>query len=68
VERGFAGYRAYYDFLPKGRTRAKYTLRFNASGTFVLTDTRVEALYAPEMFGAAPNDPVKIAPAPRGEP
>ncbi len=29
----------------------EYTLRLNQSGTFQLPPTRVEALYAPEMYG-----------------
>jgi uncharacterized protein YfaS (alpha-2-macroglobulin family) len=33
----------------------EYTLRMNKAGTFHLPPTRVEALYAPEMFGEAPS-------------
>jgi rhamnose utilization protein RhaD (predicted bifunctional aldolase and dehydrogenase) len=49
-------YRAYYDFVPKGKFVTEYTIRLNQSGRFELPPTRVEALYAPEMFGEAPND------------
>jgi uncharacterized protein YfaS (alpha-2-macroglobulin family) len=33
----------------------EYTLRLNQAGKFQLPPTRVEALYAPEMFGEIPN-------------
>jgi len=39
------------------------TLRLNNPGDFALPPTRVEALYAPEMFGEAPNARVKVEPA-----
>jgi uncharacterized protein YfaS (alpha-2-macroglobulin family) len=62
VERAFDAYRAYYEYIPKGRFRAEYTIRLNQSGTFQLPPTRVEALYAPEMFGEIPNAPVEVGP------
>jgi len=33
----------------------EYTIRLNQSGAFELPETRVEALYSPEMFGEIPN-------------
>jgi uncharacterized protein YfaS (alpha-2-macroglobulin family) len=60
VERGFEGYRAYYDFIPKGKFITEYTVRFNNEGDFLMPPTRVEALYAPEMFGELPNRPFKV--------
>jgi hypothetical protein len=54
-ERTFQSYRAYYRFVPKGHWSLEYTVRFNNPGTFVLPATRVEAMYAPEMFGELPN-------------
>ncbi len=54
-ERSFGGFRAYYEFVPKGRWVAEYTVRLNNSGTFRLPQTRAEAMYAPEMFGEIPN-------------
>ena len=54
-ERAFEAYRAYYDYVAKGKFVAEYTVRFNNDGTFRLPPTRVEALYAPEMFGEVPN-------------
>ncbi|KQP17650.1 alpha-2-macroglobulin [Pseudorhodoferax sp. Leaf267] len=59
-ERSFEAYRGYYDFLPRGTMKAVYTLRLNNVGDFALPPTRVEALYAPEMFGALPNARVKV--------
>jgi len=38
----------------------EYTVRLNNEGTFLLPPTRVEALYAPEMFGEIPNAPVEV--------
>ena len=40
----------------------EYTMRLNQSGRLQLPPTRVEALYAPEMFGELPNDPMEILP------
>lgn len=48
-------YRAYYERIYKGSWEAVYTMRLNQSGNFRLPPTRVEAMYAPEMFGMAPN-------------
>jgi alpha-2-macroglobulin len=42
----------------------EYTMRFNNAGTFELPATRVEALYAPEMFGEQPNEGIAIRPRP----
>ena len=61
-ERPFDAYRAYYEFVPKGTFEIEYTIRLNQSGKFQLPSTRVEALYAPEMFGELPNDPIEVAP------
>lgn len=54
-ERSFSAFRSYYAYLPKGKVTLQYTLRLNAVGSFALPPTRVEAMYAPEMFGEAPN-------------
>ena len=59
-ERSFEAFRAYYDHLPKGTARIAYTLRLNNAGNFQLPPTRVEALYAPEMFGELPNARVVV--------
>ncbi|MGH8563306.1 MAG: MG2 domain-containing protein [Gammaproteobacteria bacterium] len=61
-ERTFDSFRAYYEYVPKGKWTVEYTLRLNNAGEFQLPETRVEALYAPEMFGALPNATLSIAP------
>ena len=54
TERGFDSYRAYYRYVPKGRTTVRYNVRYNTAGTFQLPPTRVEAMYAPEMHAERP--------------
>ncbi|HEX6591179.1 MAG TPA: MG2 domain-containing protein [Moraxellaceae bacterium] len=55
AEFGADSYRAYYERIYKGEWEVRYTLRLNQSGDFRLPPTRVEAMYAPEMFGMTPN-------------
>jgi uncharacterized protein YfaS (alpha-2-macroglobulin family) len=62
IERTHEAYRAYYAFVPKGRFKVEYTVRLNNPGRFELPATRVEALYAPEMFAELPNAPVTVQP------
>jgi uncharacterized protein YfaS (alpha-2-macroglobulin family) len=62
IERSFDAFRAYYEFVPKGRFVVEHAIRLNQSGRFELPPTRVEALYAPEMFGELPNARLAIAP------
>jgi uncharacterized protein YfaS (alpha-2-macroglobulin family) len=59
-ERSFEAFRSYYQFLPKGVTKLQYTVRLNNIGEFGLPPSRVEAMYAPEVFGAVPNALVKV--------
>ena len=61
-ERGFEAWRAYYEWMPRGRHSAEYTLRLNTSGRFQLPPTRVEAMYAPESFGETPNQVLEVGP------
>lgn len=63
-ERSFEAFRSYYGYLPKGTVTMEYTMRLNNAGDFALPPSRVEALYAPEMFGAAPNARVQVRAAP----
>ncbi|EJM99807.1 Ig-like domain-containing alpha-2-macroglobulin family protein [Herbaspirillum sp. YR522] len=63
-ERSFEAYRAYYESMPKGRTSISYTVRLNNVGEFNLPPTRVEAMYAPEMFGELPNQKMVVKAAP----
>ena len=62
IERSFAAWRAYYDYLPKGRHVLEYTVRLNNAGRFQMPSTRVEAMYAPDRFGEAPNAGVEVKP------
>jgi len=59
-ERGFEAWRAYYEWLPRGRHSVEYTLRLNTSGRFQLPPSRVEAMYAPESFGETPIAPMEV--------
>ena len=61
-ERTFDSFRAYYEFVPKGRWTVEYTLRLNNAGRFEMPETRVEALYSPEMFGEIPNRTLDVRP------
>lgn len=55
-------WRAYYTWLPRGTHTVQYTIRLNTAGRFPLPPTRVEAMYAPESFGEAPNGVMEVAP------
>ncbi|MCB1989069.1 MAG: alpha-2-macroglobulin, partial [Burkholderiaceae bacterium] len=63
-ERSFEAFRSYYEYLPKGTVKMEYTVRLNNVGDFALPPSRVEALYAPEMFGEAPNARARVVAAP----
>ena len=57
----FDAFRAYYAYVPKGTWSVEYTVRLNNAGDFSLPATRIEAMYAPEMFGESPNPNVRVA-------
>jgi alpha-2-macroglobulin len=59
-EKSFESFRSYYHYVPQGRFAVEYTVRLNSSGHFNLPPSRVEALYYPEMFGTAPNEPLSV--------
>jgi hypothetical protein len=61
-ERSFEAFRAYYQYVPKGAVTVEYVIRLNQSGRFQLPPTRVEALYAPEMFGELPQAGLEVDP------
>ena len=61
VERTFSAYRAYYSYVPRGKFFVDYTVRLNNAGEFTLPATRIEAMYAPEVFGEAPNGKVLVS-------
>jgi hypothetical protein len=60
IERTFGNWRAYFAYVPRGRFSIDYTLRLNNAGEFVLPATRIEAMYAPEVFGELPNGKVVV--------
>ena len=60
VERTFSFFRAYYEVAPKGHFQIDYTLRINNAGEFSLPPSRVEAMYAPDVFGEVPNGKVVV--------
>jgi hypothetical protein len=62
VERTFGNFTAYYEVVPRGHFRIDYTLRLNNAGSFALPPTRVEAMYAPDVFGEVPNKVVVVKP------
>ncbi len=59
-ERSFESFRSYYEYLPKGNFKMEYTVRLNNVGDFAMPASRVEAMYAPEMFGEVPNARIKV--------
>jgi uncharacterized protein YfaS (alpha-2-macroglobulin family) len=61
-ESTFEAFRAYYQFVPKGKWRIDYTVRLNNEGEFNLPQTRIEAMYAPEIFGELPNKSISVQP------
>ncbi|MCE9660511.1 MAG: alpha-2-macroglobulin [Burkholderiales bacterium] len=61
-ERSFEAFRSYYEYLPRGKHVVEYSVRLNNPGRFALPPTRVEAMYAPESFGEAPNGVVEVGP------
>jgi uncharacterized protein YfaS (alpha-2-macroglobulin family) len=63
VEYAADAYRAYYEYLPyEAKWQSAYTVRLNQAGTFKLPATRVEAMYAPDVYGLKPNDDVVVKP------
>ncbi|MCU0869631.1 MAG: MG2 domain-containing protein [Burkholderiales bacterium] len=59
-DRAFDAWRAYWRFVPKGRFSIGYRVRLNNPGTFELPATRIEAMYAPEVFAERPNAVVNV--------
>ncbi|MGE3772207.1 MAG: alpha-2-macroglobulin [Gammaproteobacteria bacterium] len=55
-------FRAYYDYVPKGGFTLEYSVRLNNAGELQLPPTRIEAMYAPEMFGELPNATMSVRP------
>lgn len=61
-ERSFEAFRSYYEYAWKGEWTVEYTMRLNQSGNFQLPQTRVEAMYSPEMFAESPNEVLSVMP------
>lgn len=65
VERDVEAYRAYFEFLPKGKTTVQYTVRLNTAGQFQLPPTHAEALYQPDVYADLPhNERLVVDPQP----
>jgi alpha-2-macroglobulin len=60
TERSQEAFRVYYEYVPKGKWSTEYTLRLNNEGVFQMPPSRMEALYAPEMFGDTPVRPLTV--------
>ena len=61
-ERALEAYRAYFEWLPRGRHVVQYTMRLNSAGRMVSPGARVEAMYAPETFGERPGEVIEVQP------
>ena len=46
--------------MPRGTWTVEYAVRLNNDGLFHMPETRVEALYSPEMFGEFPNKAIEV--------
>ncbi|RZT38355.1 alpha-2-macroglobulin family protein [Cupriavidus agavae] len=60
TERTPEAYREYFSYVPKGALQVEYTVRLNNVGEFALPPSRVEAMYAPDVFGETPNPKVSV--------
>lgn len=64
TEHGDDSYRSYWAYMPRGTRTVQYIMRLSSAGDFALPPTRIEALYAPEVFGENPNARISVeAPA-----
>lgn len=61
-ERSHEAFRAYYEYVAQGEWKVEYTVRINQSGVFSLPQTRIEAMYSPEMFAETPNNVMRVEP------
>lgn len=63
VERAGDSYRAYYQRVSASHSwSTSYLVRLNNAGTFSFPSTRVEAMYAPEIFAESPNLALEVRP------
>jgi alpha-2-macroglobulin len=59
-ERSFSTYRLYYEYMSEGEYLIEYTIRLNQSGVFNSPQTRIEAMYSPDMYGEFPNPIIRV--------
>jgi uncharacterized protein YfaS (alpha-2-macroglobulin family) len=62
IERSHGYWRAYFGWLPRGRTSVEYAVRINSTGRLQLPPTHVEAMYSPEIRASLPNRPLEVLP------
>ncbi|MES2017225.1 MAG: MG2 domain-containing protein [Pseudomonadota bacterium] len=62
IERASDSFRGYYERIWTGSWSTDYLVRLNHAGQFGLPATRIEAMYAPEIFGETPNEALEVAP------
>ena len=60
VERGRDAWRAYFEWVPRGRFTISYVVRLNGTGRFGLPPTRVEAMYSPDIRAQVPNAELQV--------
>jgi uncharacterized protein YfaS (alpha-2-macroglobulin family) len=61
TESGRGAWRAYFEWMPRGRATVSYTMRLNGAGDFGMPPSRVEAMYSPEIRAQLPNARLKVA-------
>jgi uncharacterized protein YfaS (alpha-2-macroglobulin family) len=59
-EKSLSFYKSYAGYLLKGSYQLSYRIRLNSAGEFKLPPSRVEAMYASEIFGESPNAPLTV--------
>ncbi|MES2295587.1 MAG: alpha-2-macroglobulin family protein [Pseudomonadota bacterium] len=62
IERASDALRGYYERTWAGQWQTEYLLRLNNAGSFGLPASRIEAMYAPEIYGEAPNTALEVSP------
>jgi uncharacterized protein YfaS (alpha-2-macroglobulin family) len=60
VERGQDSVKFYYSWFPRGEFTVEYTLRLNQAGVFQMPQSRVEAMYSPDLFAEEPNKAIQV--------
>ncbi|HMY69721.1 MAG TPA: peptidase inhibitor, partial [Leptospiraceae bacterium] len=60
-ERSYEAYRIYYEYVPEGEFTVEYTVRLNQEGKFTVPQTRIEAMYSPDMNGETPNGQMDVS-------